>query len=287
MVVDDPEAVDVTWEFALNGRVTSVESGFLKDWNYYSTVSVSCMVSVDVGAVRNELSISEETRLGWVLVARCSGSPVISASRPLDVAGGSQELRMELSGSSLGGVLTVELTMVTLDVPTFVTSPFAPSKLGHVVLSRETRLTLEGSGGQVPILPVSFAGQGITNPSTAMWWLKVMSRDLHASADAVLWLWLNTDNKLLQPLLERPDGDVGTTWMHLLRTDFVRQLLREALASEEIDTSEQYPEGSLGELLTSVVNLIAPSIAVARAKFEEDPGRVETELQAIVNKVAN
>jgi hypothetical protein len=70
--------------------------------------------------------------------------------------------------------------------------------------------------------------------------------------------------------------------MQVLKMDFIRQLLREALAHPDLDPAHDYPEGSLGALLLGVVRLIGSSVNEVQSKYADDPGRVEAELQGVV-----
>lgn len=282
LVLDESQILPPTWEFALNGRAVPHATGVLDDWNYFADISASCTVDADLPQIRRQLEVSSDLKLGWVLVARSSGSPVITASRPVEVTGVSQEVAIEIPAANIGGTLYLEISMTVLDPGDGARSPFAPSKVGHVVYSTSTTLVLEGEGGQLPILPVSFEGQGIKNAGSSMWWLKIMSHDLHAPANASLWLWLNTDNEQIRPLLETPESELGSVWLQFLKTDFSRQLLREALASSDLDLSERYELGTLGDVLSSVVRLVGSDIDGVRAKHADDPGLVEAELQAVV-----
>ena len=96
-------------------------------------------------------------------------------------------------------------------------------------------------------------------------------------------MWLNTDNPQLQPLIDHVDSEAGDLWMQVLKMDFIRQLLREALSHADLDESHDYPEGSLGALLLGVVKLVGSSLKEVRSKYSDDPGRVEADLQGVVN----
>ena len=282
LVLDENQIASPTWEFSLNGRAVPYPIGALDDWNYFADIRASCTFNVDLPRIRRQLAVPLDLKLGWVIVARSSGSPIIMASSPIEVSGGSQEISVYVPAANLGGTLSLEATMVVLDPGIGTLSPFAPSKVGHVVYVASTSLMLEGDGGQLPILPVSFKGQGLKNAESSMWWLKIMSHDLSAPANASLWLWLNTDNEQIRPLLEKPESELGSVWLQFLKTDFSRQLLREALASSDLDLSENYELGTLGDVLSAVVRLIASDIDGLRAKYMDDPGLVEAELQAVV-----
>lgn len=283
LVVEDGAIESPEWEYAVNGQITKLSGNTLPDWNYFSDLDVSCVVTVDLSALRQELHISQDLVLAWVLIARSTSSPVITTSKPLPVIQGAQEVAVTVPASTLGGVLVLELEMGVLSPSKTTAADFAPSQVGHTVYRSSSRIVLEGDAGQLPILPVSFADQGITNPKSSLWWLRVLSKDLHDPAGATLWMWLNTDNPQLRPLIDHTDSETGDVWMQVLKMDFVRQLLREALSHPDLDESHNYPEGSLGALLLGVVKLVGTSVDAVRSKYSDDAGRVEADLQGIVN----
>lgn len=283
LVLEDGTIESPQWEFAVNGQVTKLLENTLPDWNYFSDVDASCLVTVNLSSLRQELHIPPDLVLAWVLIARSTSSPVITTTKPIPVIQGAQELTITVPASTLGGVLVLELEMGVLSPSKTATAEFAPSQVGDTVYRTSTRIVLEGDSGQLPILPVSFADHGITNPKSSLWWLRVLSKDLHDPAGAALWMWLNTDNPHLRPLIDHTDSETGEVWMQVLKMDFVRQLLREALSHPELDESHNYQQGSLGALLLGVAKLVGTSVDAARSKYNDDAGRVEAELQGIVN----
>jgi len=276
-VIEKPE-----WQYAVNGQITELSDGALPDWNYFSDLVASCSVTVNLELVRDELKIPDDVVLGWVLVARSSASPIITTSPPQAVIDGIQEVSLLVPASAVGGTMTLELEMALLAPSAAQPAPFAPSKVGHTVYRHSSKLILEGDAGQLPILPVSFRDHGIKNPAASLWWLRLLSKDLHDTVGATLWMWLNTDNPQLRPLIDHTESDTGEVWMQVLKMDFIRQLLREALAHSDLDPEHDYPEGSLGALLLGVVRLIGNSVNEVRSKYADDPGRVEAELQGVV-----
>lgn len=285
LVVEDERNVAVSWGFSLDGHPAETLGEVLEGWNYHSVIAVSAEVTIDLTAIKRELELPNNTVLTALLVARSTRNPTVTAAEPAVLCEGAQLLTLELPGDAVGGIVTIEFQIVVNWVPDVLESVLAPSRVGSLIFSTDSKLVLEGDGGQVPILPIPFSGQDFPNPSTAMWWLKIMTHDLYLPADGAIWLWLNTDNSALTPLLDEPDGELAGAWMHFLRTDFSRQLLQLALRMPDLDTNEAYPEGSLGELLVGFVALFGVAIEVLRSRYEEDAGRVETELQSIVNKV--
>ncbi len=132
------------------------------------------------------------------------------------------------------------------------------------------------------MLPVSFADHGIVGSDKSLWWLRLTTRDLTATASSAIWLWLNVDNAFIMQLLENSETPESVAWLRFLEIDFMRQLLREALGNDELSLDVPYAEESLGYVLSSLVRLLGNSLEQLRLKYQEDPGRVEAELQAKV-----
>ncbi|MFC7861355.1 hypothetical protein ACFQ9D_12760 [Arthrobacter koreensis] len=283
LVLEEGTVKVVEWSYFLEGRTMLAGMEALEDWNFFSNFRVSCRVDLNLAAIIEGLGLSVGDELSWVLVATSTATPLIEASSPCAVKDGIQEVSFELPSSSFGGVLRVELEMGLSEPPTRVSSPFSPSRVGHTVFRTSSRVVLEGDAGQLPILPVSFSNYGVKNPSSSLWWLRFMSTDLFYSANSALWMWLNTENNILLTMLDRPDSEVGATWLRFLKVDFVRQLLREALTHPGLSEAEEYPEGSLGALLMGVVRLVGPSLDEVKSRYAEDAGLVEANLQGLVN----
>lgn len=283
LVLDERTVRDVEWEFSLDGQVTRTLEGTIPEWNYSSTVGVSCMVTVDLDEVRRTLEVANDLQLAWLLVAKCKPSPVAIPSHPIPLVDGRQEISLTLMPGSISGQLDLELLLTVASPSKFQIKSFAPNKIGQTVFRASSKLILEGNAGQLPLLPVSFAEHGIPHSESSLWWLRFLTRDLEESANSSLWLWLNTDNPEMEPLIEQSDTSGSLIWLQFLQVDFIRQLLSEALRHPDLDTSNTYPDGSLGELLSGVVKLVGTSIKSVQAEHQDDPGRVEAKLQALVN----
>lgn len=282
LVLDEGLVEVADWTYFVEGKAALASTEALDDWNYFSDLRVSCLVSLNLPAIQEALGIPNDQELAWVLVARSTSTPLITAASPCAVKDGVQEVSVEIPSSGLGGVLTVELEM-GLPLPSSgALRPFAPSRCGHTVFRVSSQIVLEGDAGQLPILPVSFKNHGIKNPGASWWWLRLLSGHLFDSANSALWMWLNTDNDSLRVLIEQPDSEAGKLWMRFLKVDFVRQLLREALTHPELSDDEEYPEGSLGALFMGVIKLVGSSVKEVRSRYSEDGGLVEANLQGAV-----
>ncbi|MGP9502347.1 hypothetical protein ACT3TS_09050 [Specibacter sp. AOP5-B1-6] len=274
--------VAINWQYSINGQMVHPTDEVLADWNYYADVTVSASVSLSISDAKEKLGLGPYARVCWVLIARSTGTPVITRSVPRVAVNGAQEIPLRIPASSLGGTLSVELVLSLFEPASANTSPFAPTEVGHVIYTSTTKVRLEGNSGQVAILPTSFKDQGLSNPSSGLWWLRMMSQDLDGSASGSIWVWLNTDNPVMNALIEKTASETSLLWLKFLKLDFTRQLLREALQNPDLDQNTDYLEGSLGALLISVVKLIGPSVEAVKSKYLEDPGRVEAELQGAI-----
>jgi hypothetical protein len=150
--------------------------------------------------------------------------------------------------------LSLEFQISVLDVGHAVESPFAPKRLGNTVFRVDRKIVLEGTAPRLPMLPVSFAEHGIAGSS----------------------------NPFISKMLEDSDSSESDAWLRFLELDFMRQLLREALSSDELSLQTEYPEESLGYVLSGVVRLLGESLDQVQQRYREDPGRVEAELQSKV-----
>lgn len=279
----NPSTVDdIFWRFRVDGY--EIEHGMTASgkWDYYSSIEITCDLQLEIEQAHIDLGITSKTRLGWMLVGRSSAMAKTISSMPYEAASGPQQIRLEIEPGNVGGKLTVELYLLVLESRELGADMFSPTKPGQVLYSTSKDLLLEGTGAQLPILPVSFREQGIPNSTAANWWLRVTSEDLFSSSNSALWLWINTDNDELTPLLTEPESPIGVMWLKFLSFDFARQVLQIGLVHEDLETDEEYPEGSLGQTLQSVVLLLGPSIESVRAKYRDDPSRVEAELQSII-----
>ena len=252
-------------------------------WNYDQDLALVCDVEVDMESLRRHLRLDPATELAWVIVAR-SDAPLVSVSTPSSVRPGRQTIEHAVRGYEISGRLRAELQ---LGISKGVTTPrdrFSPHLTGHLVYQESASIQLEGSGGQLPLLPVSFKQHGISHSEYALWWLHVLNSDLEAPTSSALWLWLNTDNTLIRSLVENPLDPANQSTSELLAVDLSRQLLGLALSDklDDLALDEEYPAGSLGESLVGVVRLLGETREQVRQAHDLEPGRLEAQLQALV-----
>lgn len=274
------EISTLAWEVSAGDSPLADDDLIVEDWTYYDDIFVKCSFELDLETTLRCLRLPPGARLGAVVIARSTGTPLIMTSDVRQIRSGRQQIYLTVPGSQVSGALSLEFQISLLDPGRVVESPFAPKRLGNTVFRVERKILLEGIAPRLPMLPVSFSDHGIVGSESSLWWLRLTTRDLAASASSAIWLWLNVDNSFISRMLEVSDSPESETWLHFLEIDFMRQLLREALSNEELSLQVPYPEESLGYVLSSLVRLLGNSLDQLRQRYQEDPGRVEAELQA-------
>jgi hypothetical protein len=270
----------LAWEISVGDTPLADGEMLAEDWTYYDDIYVKCSFEVDLDTSLRSLRLPPNARLGAVIIARPTGTPLILTSDVREVRSGRQQIYLTVPASQVSGALLLEFHISLLDGGRHAESPFAPKKLGNTVFRVDRKILLEGIAPRLPMLPVSFADHGIAASGSSMWWLRLTTHDLAASASAAIWLWMNVDNPSILAMLEDSDSPEAEAWLRFLEIDFMRQLLREALSNDELSLQVPYPEESLGYVLSSVVKLLSASLDQLQQRYREDPGRVEAELQA-------
>jgi hypothetical protein len=276
------EVSALSWDVSVGETPLADGAALAEDWTYYDDIYIKCSYAMNLADALLRLRLPPDASLGAVIIARSSGTPLITTSEVMEIRGGRQQVYLTLQADQITGTLTLEFQISVLGIGHAVESPFAPKRLGNTVFRVDRKIVLEGTAPRLPMLPVSFAEHGIAGAGSSLWWLRLTTRDLAASASAAIWLWLNADNPLISRMLEESDSPESEAWLRFLQVDFMRQLLREALGSEELSLQTDYPEESLGYVLSSVVRLLGESLDQVQQRYSEDPGRVEAELQSKV-----
>lgn len=280
LTLDSKAALVVEWKAKLeNGEISDLPETMI-DWNYYSEIEIGCVVTADLAEILSEVGLVSGQEIAVVITAKSTATPSVHQSLPKSLVDGNQYVSLSLLGEDLGGSLTVELVLALAKVNRSPASPLSPTKVGSVLASESRRILLEGAAPRLPIMPVSFTAMGIPNGQYGFWWLKLLSRDLYSSAASSVWLWMNSENPRVSKMLANADSPRGSEDIGFLRFDFLRQLLIFALGHEEFDVQHDYPDGSLGALLSGIVLVVGDSMQEVRSLYDDDPGYIEVLLQS-------
>lgn len=252
---------------------------FLSAWDYSIPISLRAEVTVDLARCLSETGLSRDAVLGLNLIWHATGSGLRGASVHVEARDGLNTVSIDLDGSELGGTLVIQVVM-TLRGAGPRSEDLAPARPGSLLWSTERRTRLEGDGSRFPISHVSFEEAGLVGGLRAAWALLFESSDLYDSGLGNLRLYLNTDHPGVAELVD--GGDQPGLLADVLHADVNRQMVLQALQTDDLDLTADYPTESLGELLAMSVRRNFPDRALdeIRALARTAPGEFEGYLQA-------
>jgi hypothetical protein len=272
-------------------RVTSGEIQFtagghqpdgvrMPDWHYLSDVSVDWPLSVDLPGIRRDCELPDDAQVAAVLSWRSDRTNLRSSIPAMPVLNGENLLKAIIPGSTLGGTLTIEVSLV-LRRPGSAVSPLAPSRPGLLLWRKSEQLALEGSGGRFPTISTDFAAEGIVGEIMGLWYLHISDSDLQANCTSAVTLYINSANPSIQDVLVAGDAR-NSQLVKFMMYDVYRQLMMAAILHEEFDDRLEYDRGSLGDILVTLLKIFFPGsdIGQLRRNLELNASAVEAELLA-------
>ena len=270
------------WSVTMSGASPLADPVQIEDWSYFQTMEISVSVEVDVDKARVDLGLGPDARLGLVIIWTCTGTSLRGSSTISLLEGGQTTARLVLDGGNLRRDVRLECQVVLVQPSLAPTSQFAPDAPGAILWAAARVVKLEGDGARMPILAVSFSRYLTSASAGAMWWLRIEGDDLDAPADSALWLWINEESPIVMEMLNKPSSDKAKLTSHFMRLDLYRQLVDFGLKHDSFDLNTEYEEGSLGAVVAGPLRLFNADTATLRARYRDDPQRLEAELQARV-----
>jgi len=261
--------------------------GRIEDWSYYQPIVVRTVVGIDVERAIERLRLPAGSRIDALLSWVSGGTSLRGASVPVE-AGADTTLELRIDAGLVREQLAVTVLLVTGSTPDVELHPLAPGSTGAVLWEETTKIDLEGIASRLPVVAQSFA-QHLPESAGAMWWLHIADEDaaLEVRADSVLWMWLNSDNPIIAEVLAGAQSAALDRTSHHMWIDFHRQLVLFALRREDLEPEHEYPPGSLGELLRTVIHATGETSEALRHLLRSAPGDFEMRVQAAFgNEVA-
>jgi hypothetical protein len=278
----------------------SVEDGapvgeFLPSWDYGSVLRLQRPVEVDVSAVLNECGLLPTAQLAlnvryWPVTSLIRRTALHLPLGRLDPGGLVKAvLDVEVPGAELAAALTLETTLVLVDVSAASGEPFVARRPGSILWRDETAIRLEGSAGLLPVAPVSFKDQGL--PEQAAWYVSLDSSEWNSAAMGNLLVLLNDDNPAVRKATEKPDEPESAVVLDALTVDVVCDLVGRALMDEEFPTGvvaggrqlEMSTAALVHGLVRAFLSMPAESLEDAmkrlRDEWQRDPSRVRARAQ--------
>ncbi|WP_207905554.1 hypothetical protein [Nocardia alba] len=256
----------------------------LPHWDYQTNLSVRRVVRVDLGRALAESTLAPGTELALAAVWTSTGSKLRGTlSRAIVPVRGEVELRADLVGADLGGVLTLDTALVLARRRHGADRPVAPRRGGSVLWSDRTQIRLQGDAPQFPIAIVDF---DLTNyPGDAAWHLEI-GTDLDVATMGSLLLLVNEKKTLIAEALQRAGSPRLQDKMALsmLYADVARTMVDHALRISEFDDEAMYLDETLGATLQELFGRLFPgrSITDIRLAAQESPNLFASQLQAAV-----
>ena len=259
----------------------------IEDWDYSVPLSLTSEVTVNVEKLRADSLLSDDDSVVLVAIWEASSTGIreIGCRQALPPEGECTfELLVNLDGSLLGGVLTLE-RQVVLAAAGASPVPLAARFAGSVILREERSetksLLLEGEAARFPTEVVDFAQLRIAEPD-ALWYLDMAGADLEKSALSAMRLYVNGAHAAVRRALSRDDG-TGELVRSVLQWDIARAMIHRALDNDEfVEDWDGFEDGTLGGALQQLAQRVWPSEdgASLRARRDANPARFEYQLQA-------
>ncbi|MBB4687360.1 hypothetical protein [Amycolatopsis jiangsuensis] len=261
----------------------------LPEWDYGTVLRMRRPMRVDGLRARSGCGLGPDSELMLTVVWSAASSSLRGRAWQAPVAASEVELEIdfELSGGELGGRLDLE-TSLTLRSPGSRDSLVAPSRPGSVLWRDVRSVMLQGDAVLFPLSIVDF--EHLPYPTGAAWHLE-LGHDLESQALGSILLLANKRREAVAKALEGASDptDADRRVLSAIRSDVVRSLVERALVDDEFDVEADYPIGSVGALLASVLRVTFPdrSLDALRRDRNHEPGLFTTRIQDATGLLAD
>lgn len=255
--------------------------GRMPDWHYLSDINIEWPLIVDMPGIREDCRLPEDAEIGVILAWRSDRTNLRSNIPPVSLVHGENLLQASIPGSTLGGTVTIEASIV-LRRAGEDQSPLAPSRPGSLLWSSSVQIVLEGSGGRFPTISADFVEAGIAGEGFGMWYLDISDADLQADSTTALALYVNSANPSMKEVLAGGSTARSSQLIAFMMYDVYRQLMSVAIRNPEFDDRVRYERGSVGDMLITFLRIFFPgkNIGQLRRDHDQQPADVEAELLA-------
>ncbi|MFJ5992628.1 hypothetical protein [Lentzea sp. NPDC092896] len=258
----------------------------LPDWDYQMSLRLRNEVHVDLDAVYSSTGLSPDARLSLVVVWTATGSGLRGTAQRVSLSGGGAHnvvLDIELSGTQLGGVLTLDTQLVLAEAQE-TGAIAAPRRGGSVLWTNKRTLHLQGDAPQFPIAVVDFAPTPL--PTDAAWHVQ-LSEELNTATMGALLLLVNEQKKAVVAAFQNAASPraIDKVYLSAAYADIARTMIEHALADPDFSDESDYAEDSLGATLQNLLSNLFPNTSVQhlRRRRDQAPSLFASEIQAAVS----
>lgn len=262
----------------------------LPEWDYGTVLHLRRPLKVDGLRARADCGLPPDSELMLTVVWSAANSSLRGRAWQAPVIDASEvelEIDFELPGDELGGRLDLE-TCLTLRSPGSQGSLTAPTRPGSVLWRDVRSVMLQGDAVLFPLSIVDF--EHLPYPTGAAWHLE-LSHDLESQALGSILLLANKRRETVTAALEAASdpSDADRRVLSAIRSDVIRSLVERALVDDEFDPEADYPTGSVGALLASVLRATFPdrSLEALRRDRDHEPVLFTTRIQHATNLLAD
>ncbi|MDE1668455.1 hypothetical protein [Nocardia gipuzkoensis] len=271
------------WLLSVDGNELPLPESY-PHWDYQTTLSLRRVVKVDLRRALAESTLDPSTELALAAIWTSTGSKLRgTVMRTVVPENGEVELRADLPGADLGGVVLLDTALVLARRRHGGDRPVAPRRGGSVLWSDRSQIRLQGDAPQFPIAIVDFARTNY--PGDAAWHLEI-GTNLDAATMGSLLLLVNEKKTVITEALQRAGSPRVEDKIALsaLYADVARTMVDHALRLSEFDDDSHYVDETLGATLQELFGRLFPgrSITDIRLAAQESPNLFASELQAAV-----
>jgi hypothetical protein len=243
----------------------------LPEWDYGTVLHLRRPIRVDGLRARAACGLHPDSELMLTVVWSAANSSLRGRAWQAPVtAVGEVELEIDfaLPGDELGGRLDLE-TCLTLHFPGTEGSRAAPTRPGSVLWRDVRSVMLQGDAVLFPLSIVDF--EHLPYPTGAAWHLE-LGHDLESQALGTILLLVNKRRQAVTAALEAASDptDADRRVLSIIRSDIIRSLVERALVDDEFDPDVDYPTGSVGSLLASVLRATFPDRSLDALRRDRD-----------------
>lgn len=221
---------------------------FLKGWDYAREQIVGITARVDRESLLTSTGLKALDEIELVAIADCNEAVqrFVTRQRLSELHHKEVDLAIRLPAGEVAGSVRLSAHAVLADSRPSGAARVAAAKGARLLESPTVTLRLEGDASRFPTEALAFSNLGFDN---APWTLITTYSDLGESFAGGVRLLINTENPVGQLALQ---GDSSKLVLDLLRADVMRLLLAVVAGQSEERFDQDFPEGSVGQVLQSL-----------------------------------
>jgi hypothetical protein len=271
------------WQIVCDGEAVDLGTA-LEHWDQATDLKLIRQISVNVERVREDAGLPPDARIYLLASWQSELSYLRGTGTRIELPPDGEvqlfTIDIDLAGQDLSGSVYLRTSLVLGE--NLPREPLRAYRAGTLLWNDEVRLVLEGAGARFPMELVSFSRSGWQLPAGAAWKLEWDSEALELPVLGGLRLFLNEDHPRVQKMVTEPDSSEAEVMRETVHFDIGRQLIRGALESEAFLETDDWPEDSVGRMISRLlkVRFDREPPAAIRGRMRSSPEQFDAELQA-------